>query len=415
MKRVYIEVTRFVGYNKKDSDIMKFSDWVLASPLATFFSLIIIVLIVLSFSYPNKVDEIVNYTLTKNTDDVYSDTLHVFTFAKYFNDEKLIRAYEEKFKVKVVTSVYHNNEQLHDSLEAGNIYDIVIPTDYMVTQLTNEGRLMPIDRDRISNYSLIDIRFSEMDYDYGNRYSIPYFWGSVGLMYDNNYVPNPPLSWSAVFDTTEIVRMRYSISMLDDARMTIGISLITLGFSPNTTEESEIIAATDRLISLVRYMSSLQSDSLEPMFKEGALSLAVNWSGNAALIASRNSDIRFTLPAEGSIFFVDNLTIPVNAKNPDMAHKFIDYLLDPKVAAKITNYNYYPNPVTDSRKYVDRIILKGSSYLNPFLSSNISYTRDLGNADTLYTYHWHRFKEAYDQSHNLKRELNDGDNRIHLF
>jgi len=412
---VYIEETRFVGFNKQDSDIMKFSDWVLASPIASIIVLFVIVLFALSIRFPNKVEEIINYTLTNNSEVVYSDTLHVFTLTKYFNNDKLIRAFERKNNIKVQISEYHNNEQLYDSLLAGNVYDIVVPTDYMVTQLANEGRLLPIERDRISNFSLIDIRFKEMDYDYGNRYSIPYFWGSIGLMYDNNYVPNPPLTWSAVFDTTEIVRMRYSISMLDDARMTIGIALITLGFSPNTTEDIEIRAAADKLIDLARYMGSLQSDTLEPMFKTGYLNLAMNWSGNSALIASRNSDIRFTLPSEGSIFFVDNLTIPVNAKNPNMAHKFINYMLDPNVAAEFTNSNYYPNPVTDSRKYVDRIILKGPSYLNPFLSSNVSYSRDLGIADTLYSYHWRRFHEAYKKSHDGKRDLKDGNNRIILF
>jgi spermidine/putrescine transport system substrate-binding protein len=394
---------------------MKFSEWVLASPYATLTVLILIVLLALSLRNPDKVESVINFTLSISPDPVYSDTLHVFSFTEYFDNYKVIHEFEKKHNIKVHITEYKSIEQLYDSLLAGIAYDIIVPTDYMVTQLANEGKIMAIDRDLVSNFFLIDIRFSEMDYDYGNRFSIPYFWGSIGLMYDVDYVPNPPLSWSAIFDTTQINRMRYSISMLDDARMAIGIALITLGYSPNTTDNAQITEAADKLIGLAKYMSSLQSDNLEPLFRDNTLNIAVNWSGNAALIASRNKSIRFALPAEGSIFFVDNLSIPANAKNPKMAHAFIDYLLDPRVAAEITNYTFYPNPITDSRKYVDRIILKGSSYLNPFLSSNITYTRDLGVADTLYTYHYRRFREAYNQVNLDKREIHDGKNRMILF
>lgn len=394
---------------------MKFSEWVLASPLATIMGLLLIVLIGLMIRYPNTVEQVVHFALSTNADDVYTDTLFVYSFPEYFEGNNVTRAFEEKYKIKIHVSEFRSNEQLYDSLIAGNRYDIIVPSDYMVTQMSNEGLLMTIDRNLISNYSLIDIRFNEMDYDYGNRYSIPYFWGSIGLMYDNNYVPNPPLSWSAVFDTTEIIRMRYNVSLLDDPRITLGIALITLGYSPNTSVDSEIREATDKLIGLAKYMSSLQSESLEPLFKENSLNISMNWSGNAALVASRNSTIRFSLPSEGSIFFVDNMAIPINAKNPQMAHTFIDFFLDPQNAAELTNTIYYPNPITESRKYVDRIILKGPSYLNPFLSSNVAYIRDLGIADTLYIYHWRRFRDIYNKMNMERNEMQDGNNRIILF
>jgi spermidine/putrescine transport system substrate-binding protein len=395
---------------------MKFSKWVLESPLATALSLVLLLAVFYSIGNPDKVSHAIEFAINAGKVNNYSDTLRIYSFSEYFEDSVVLNDFEELYQTKVILETYTSNEQLYDTLLSGRVFDIIVPTDYLVTQLANEGRLATIDRNRITNFWMIDIRFSEMDYDYGNRYSIPYFWGAIGLMYNNQYLFNPPLSWSAVFDTTEIVRARYNLSLLDDPRMSLGISLISIGFNPNTTNESEIAAATDKLIKLAPYLRGLKSDGMEALFKEGELNVALNWSGNSALTASKNSNIRFSMPAEGSIFFVDNLCIPIEARNPDGAHQFIDYLLDPKVAAKLTNANYYPNPITESRRYVDRIILKGPSYTNPFLSSNIHYLRDLGTADTLYLHYWKLFRNAYNRSSNEIRVDQDvKNNRLILF
>jgi spermidine/putrescine transport system substrate-binding protein len=393
---------------------MKFLKWVIETPLVMISFLLILVITTLLVVFPDKIERVVLYTQGINPDELYEDTLRVYTFTEYFENATIVEKFEKSQKVKVLFDYYSSNEELHEALNAGKSYDLVVPTDYMVTRLVNEGHIIQIDRNLLSNYALIDARFTEMDYDYGNFYSIPYFWGAVGLVYDTKFVFNPPLSWSAVFDSAEIVRMRYNLSLLNDPRMSIGLSLISLGYSPNTTNQEEISAATDRLLQLVPYLTGIHNDNLGSELQNESLNLAVNWSGNSALISNQDSDIRFSLPSEGSIFFVDNLCIPSTSTKQELAHSFIDFLLDPHNSASLTNSNFYPNPITESRRYVDRIILKGPSYINPFLSSNIYYIRSLDSVDTIYEQQWEKVLEEFERYTTEKDGKKRSNNRIML-
>lgn len=394
---------------------MKDYNGILNSPSVTFGLLAVLVLIFTLYNFDVHQKIIPGLNETSGYEISSSDTLHIYSFSGYFHDD-VLRDFSRRFNVNVRLSLYDTNEQLRDSLLAGNVYDIVVPTDYMVTELLNSGLIQSINKDQIRNYLNIDVRLRELDYDFGNNYSIPYFWGAIGLMYENNYVLNPPLTWKAIFDTTDIKQVRHRVAILDDARTTMGIALIANGHSPNTTDPLLIRAAADTLIKIAPFLGSVLSDGMESKFDNGELYMAMNWSGSAALATSIIPSIRFSMPAEGSIFFVDNLSIPVNAKYTTLAYLFIDYLLDAENAARMTNTNFYPNPITYSRRYIDRMILKGPAYFNPFLTanSNIHFIRDLGATDTLYTYHWQRFQEAYNRISATKDQRQRGENRIIL-
>ncbi|HAC16660.1 MAG TPA: hypothetical protein DCE78_12065 [Bacteroidetes bacterium] len=319
-----------------------------------------------------------------------TDTLFVLAYPNYFT-ESVMEEFQKRENVIVHIDHFKNNEELLDTLLSGKIYDIVVPTDYMVAHLKMLNLIEPIRKNLIPNYRNLDIRFREMEYDYGNAYSIPYFWGAVGLSYDQNHVMNLPLTWSSLLDTTQVAHLRNKISILSDARMSLGIVLIAMGLDPNTTDETEISRAADILIHLSPFIGLIQSEELHDPLLDGDIYIAMNWSGSSAAIADVNKDFRFILPAEGSIFFVDNLAVPVNASAKTLSYKFIDYLLEDKVAAQLTNSNFFPNPITESRKYVERIILKGPSYINPFLSSNVHVIEDLGEVDSIYFREWRRF------------------------
>lgn len=376
-------------------------------------ALLILIFTLYKFDVANKI--VPGLIEASEFDISSSDTLHIFSFSGYFHED-VLRDFSRTYNVNVRVSLYDTNEQLRDSLLAGRSYDIVVPTDYMVTELLNSGLIQSINKDRIKNYLNIDVRLRELDYDFGNNYSIPYFWGAIGLMYENNYVLNPPLSWKAIFDTTDIKQVRHRAAILDDPRTSMGIALIANGHSPNTTDPSEISDAADSLIKIAPFLGSILSDGMEEKFENGQLYMAMNWSGSAALATSIIPSIRFSMPAEGSIFFVDNLSIPMNAENTNLAYVFIDYLLEAENAAKMTNTNFYPNPITHSRRYIDRMILKGPAYFNPFLTSNsnIHFIRDLGDTDTLYIYHWQRFQDAYNRISVTKNVRQRGENRIIL-
>jgi spermidine/putrescine transport system substrate-binding protein len=394
---------------------MKKTNEILNSPKFTIGIVVTIILVIVLYNI-----ETTRNLMLSTFDDVSfevtsSDTLHLFTFAEYFHED-VIQDFSRKHNIYVKATLFDTQQQMLDSLLAGKRYDLITPSDYTVEELVKLGLIKLIDKDKIPRYLHIDVRLREMDYDFGNNYSIPYFWGAVGLMYNNNYVINPPLSWESIFDTTLINQVRHKVALLDDARATLGIALIANGHSPNTTDPQQISDAADSLIRIATFLGGVQSDGLESEFDSGNLYMSMNWSGSAALANSTHSYLRFSMPAEGSIFFVDNLSIPTNAKNEDAAYKFIDYLLLSETAALMTNTNYYPNPITHSRRYIDRSILKGPAYFNPFLSAdaNIHFVQDLGIVDTLYAHHWNRFKDFYNYHDTTTSENQRGTSRIIL-
>lgn len=393
---------------------MKLIKNLLQSPAFSVTVLIILIIFVVWSRNPNLYTDIRDsYTSNQILTD-RTDTLRVYTFPNYFTDE-IISQFEDRFNIDVVIEYYDSNEEMVEYLRQGKIVDVIVPTDYIVAFLSREGFLEPIDRTKLPNYEFLDGRFREMDYDYANQFSIPYFWGSVGISYNQNYVMGLPLSWDTILDPAKVGHLRNRISILDDVRMSMGISLISLGYSPNTRNEDEIAEATQRLIDIIPYLRMINSENLEDDFKTEDVVIGMYWSGSSAKAVNDNRNLRYILPAEGSIFFVDNLAIPINSTAKTIAFEFINYLLDPMVAAQLTNQNFFANPVTHSRRYIDRLILKGPAYKNPFLSPNIYVIEDLEEATPIYQKYWDMFKDSADVKMNQDTRILRTDDRILLF
>lgn len=365
----------------------------LRSPGFSITAVIVLVVLVYWYRNPGIYTEVRDSYLANNTVTVRTDTLRLYTWPNYFTDD-ILTLFEDRFDANIRVEYYESNEEMISMLQQGKIVDIIVPTDYVISYLSGDGFLEPIDRTKLPNYEFLDIRFREMDYDYANQFSIPYFWGSVGIDYNQTYVTGLPLSWNTMLDPTQIAHLRNRISILDDMRMTIGISLISLGYNPNTTNEEEIVEATNRLIAMLPHLRTIKSENLDVELNTDDVVISMYWSGSAAKAASSNKNLRFLLPSEGSIFFVDNLSIPVNSTSKNLAFEFINFLLDPIVAARLTNQNFFANPVTHSRRYIDRMILKGPAYTNPFLSKNIYVIKDLGDDGALYEKYWKMFKDS---------------------
>lgn len=393
---------------------MKLIKNLLQSPAFSVTVLIILIIFVVWSRNPNLYTDIRDsYTSNQILTD-RTDTLRVYTFPNYFTDE-IISQFEDRFNIDVVIEYYDSNEEMVEYLRQGKIVDVIVPTDYIVAFLSREGFLEPIDRTKLPNYEFLDGRFREMDYDYANQFSIPYFWGSVGISYNQNYVMGLPLSWDTILDPAKVGHLRNRISILDDVRMSMGISLISLGYSPNTRNEDEIAEATQRLIDIIPYLRMINSENLEDDFKTEDVVIGMYWSGSSAKAVNDNRNLRYILPAEGSIFFVDNLAIPINSTAKTIAFEFINYLLDPMVAAQLTNQNFFANPVTHSRRYIDRLILKGPAYKNPFLSPNIYVIEDLEEATPIYQKYWDMFKDSADVKMNQDTRILRTEDRILLF
>lgn len=365
----------------------------ITSPVFSITVIIILMLLVVWYRNPDIYTDVKETYSTTQSVIFRTDTLRVYSYPNYFTQE-IISQFENRYNIEIEMDYYDSNEEMIEQLRQGKIVDIIVPTDYIVAFLSREGFLEPIDRNKLPNYQFLDSRFREMDYDYANQYSIPYFWGSVGIVYNKNYVMGLPLSWDTILESSKIGHLRNRISILDDVRMTIGISLISLGYSPNTENEEEIALATQQLIDIIPYLRTIKSEDKEEYFRSDDIVIGMYWSGSSAKAANDNRNLRFILPSEGSIFFVDNLAIPINSTAKDNAFEFMNYLLDPMVAAQLTNKNFFANSVTHSRRYIDRLILKGPAYKNPFLSPNIYVIEDVNETTALYQKYWDIFKDS---------------------
>lgn len=345
---------------------------------------------------------------SKTTQLITSDTVHFATWPEYFNPEFLNET-ESALDITIQLTLFQTNEELYDLIVSGKKFDVVMPTDYLVEKLVSENIIKPFDHRLLSNYKKIDIRFKELEYDYFNRYSIPYYWGVVGLVYNNNQVVNIPNNWPSAGDSTLLRSYINRFSILDDPRVSLGIALINLGYNPNTTNQNEIKQAANFLIKSLPIIGSVQSDGLQESFLNEDIYFGVNWSGSAGKLSSIQPNFRFLLPPKGSLFFVDNFAIPSTSRQDTLAYRLIDYLLNPKVAAKLTNENYFANTVSDSRRYINRMILKGPSYTNPFFSTNMYTIKELGETDNVYIQEWERFKIAY-ESFKRDNQFNSSEN-----
>jgi spermidine/putrescine transport system substrate-binding protein len=393
---------------------MKIIKKLFRSPVFSATVLISMILLVAWSRNPNPYTDIRDNSVNDEMSTDRTDTLRVYTFPNYFTDD-IISQFENRFNVNIAIEYYDSNEEMLLNLREGKVVDIIVPTDYIVAFLSREGFLEPINRTKLPNFEFLDGRFQEMEYDYANQFSIPYFWGSVGITYNQNYVVGLPLSWSMILDPEKVGNLRNRISILDDVRMTIGISLISLGYSPNTRNEEEIAEATQRLMDIIPYLRMMKSENLEEDFNSEDIVIGMYWSGSSAKAVNDNRNLRYILPSEGSIFFVDNLAIPINSTAKTIAFEFINYLLDPMVAAQLTNQNFYANPVTHSRRYIDRLILKGPAYKNPFLSPNIYVIEDLDEFTPIYQKYWDMFKDSAAVRMNQDVRVFRADDRILLF
>lgn len=371
----------------------------LNSPLVSLIILLVIIITIFAVSYTSdRIPNLVPFSGTIEDLVTSEDTLHILTFPEYF-PESVISDFENSNNIHIALEYFESPSQLKNLIENNTKYDIVIINDYLVKPISDSGYLKPIEHHKLSNFKLIDTRFRAIDYDYGNQHSIPFVWGTVGLSYNSNYVLGIPLTWKNLFEPTRIEYLSGKISLLDDYRITMGILLLKRGLDPNSIKSDDLAIITERLLQLVPYIVIDNLSTIEERLTNEELYMGMMWSGNAAMISTDNHNLRYTLPSEGTVFWVDNLAITSHSDNQTMAYKFIDYLLDPRVMSTITNSNYHANPITYSRRYIHRRILNGPAYANPYFSGDVKMIKFIGDYDSLYQKHWDIFMDSLASYH----------------
>ena len=287
-------------------------------------------------------------------------SLNIYNWATYI-DEAAIPRFEELCGVSVTYSVFGSNEEMITRLRQGNPgFDIVVPAGGSIPVMADSELLMALDHSKLPNMTNLAERFIDPVYDPGNTYTIAYQWGTIGLAYRKSAVDGEVTGWEDVFAYDG------NVAWLDDSRAMMGVGLLLLGLDPNTENLEEIQAARDFLIENGQNVVRIAADDGQEMLARGEADIIVEYNGDVFQIIydCECEDYAFVTPAEGTNYWVDNLAIPAGAPNPDLAHAFIDYMLDPVVSAANSNYIAYasPNQVAIDLGLIDEELLS-----NPFI------------------------------------------------
>lgn len=272
-----------------------------------------------------------------------SDTLKLYITGEYMSED-LIPNFEEEFGVDVIVEYFDSNEMMYTKMQAGDSYDVVIPSDYMIQRMMNEGTLQELDLSLIPNLDNLTPEVTNLPYDPDNTYSVPYFWGSVGIIYNHNNV-DPKVVEEQGYDILRNEEYRDRIYIYDSERDSFMMALKALGYSMNTDDPEEIYDAYEWLLDMNDKMNpTYVTDEVIDGMMNGNKDIAVVYSGDATYIQSENEDMSFWMPNEGTNLWYDAMVIPKNAQNPLLAHEFINYTLTYEAALANSEYVGYTSP-----------------------------------------------------------------------
>lgn len=256
-----------------------------------------------------------------------SDTLKVYNWGEYM-DPDVNKAFEKQYGVKVIYDTFDSNELMYTKLQGGESYDVLVPSDYMIERLIQEDRLQPLDKKVVTNLSVLADGVKRLSYDPKNTYSAPYFWGTVGIVYNKNTVSLDDLKKEG-FNIFHDQKYKGRLYMYDSERDSFMMALKALGYSMNTSNENELAQAYEWLKTAVTTMNpEIVTDEVIDSMINGNKDLALVYSGDAAYILSENEDMRYFMPKEGTNLWSDAMVIPKDAKNPKLANEYINFVLE---------------------------------------------------------------------------------------
>jgi len=335
--------------------------------------------------------------------------LHVYNWSDYIAEDT-VPAFERQTGIKVTYGVFDSNEVLEAKLLAGSSgFDVVVPSLQFLGRQVEAGVFQPLDTSRLKNYGGLDPELMKRIavQDPGNRYAVPYLWGTTGLGYNVDKVAEAfggtevAGSWDLLFKPENVARLKdCGVMLLDTPSEAIPIALRYLGEDPNSQDPEVIRRGAGLLASIRPYVRTFHSSQYIDALANGSACLVMGWSGDVLQARDRAEEagngvkVAYSIPEEGAPLFVDMLAIPRDAGNLDNAYAFIDYLLRPEVAAANTNYVSYPNPVPASLAQVDEQIRNDPTiYPPPDVAANLFTLAVIPpETDRLYTRLWTELK-----------------------
>ena len=363
--------------------------------------LILLVLIMVACSTGSSEEAAADCTVGSVNGD-----LNLYNWAEYI-DPDLVSEFEETYGVSVYEDFYTSNEEARTKLQTGvNAYDIVVPSDYMISQLIEDGLLLELNFDLLPNFSNIDPEYTYLVYDPENLYTVPYFWGTTGfgVNLDALGVEEVPNTWGLVFDKTLRDQYGLKFTLLDDSREVLGAALKYLGYSLNTTDEAQIQEAADLVKETQEAIVAYDSDQFEDLIISGEINAAHGWSGDFFALFYELEDqyedvyssFVYLIPEEGGVRWSDAMVIPSNASSVCTAHTFINFMMDAEKAAQNAEWNAYATANLAAKALIDPEMLADESiYPTAEVVANLEFIADLGDVNEVYE---NKFFEAKSSS-----------------
>lgn len=325
-------------------------------------------------------------TLTACGKEEAKEEIYVYNWGEYI-DPEILKDFQKETGIKVNYDTYASNEDLYIKMtQSQDKYDVVVPSDYMIERFIKEGLIQEINFENIPNFSGIEDKLKNPTFDPENKYSIPYFWGTVGIVYNKSEVKDKVDSWDILWNE----KYKDQIIMYNSQRDTIGVALKRLGYSLNSTSEKELEEAKKSLIEQKALVYAYLDDDGRDVIVQGDANLSVMYSGDALLMMQQNEDLDYVVPKEGSNIWYDSMVIPKNANNVSGAEKFINYMLKPEVQAKNVEHCIgYTSPVKGVKELLPDEI-KNSKVAYPDLDKlpSLESFRDLGDFIKVYDRIW---------------------------
>lgn len=272
-----------------------------------------------------------------------TDVLYIYTWAGY-TDKDLLDRFAEKTGIRVVADVFDSNEAMLARIQAGGggAYSIIYPSDFMVVQMAQLGLLTELDHSQIGGLEQLRKQFQSPVYDPGNRHSVPVSWGTTGLIYNTEQLKEVPEDWDYLWRHKQELSKR--LTLVNDVREVFGAALRMLSYSINSLNPDEIKKAYEKLVELKPTIASFTTDAWRTQMLTGDLKIAMCYSSDANEVISENPKLQYALPKSGSSLWTDTLVIPKTAPNPEAAYKWINFMLQPDVAASLVERLSFATP-----------------------------------------------------------------------
>ncbi len=319
---------------------------------------------------------VVNSQLNESSGRAGKNSITVYNWGEYI-DHDLLKQFEKETGIKVIYETFDSNEGMMGKIEQGGTsYDVTMPSEYMIEMMKEKDLLLPLDFSKIPNIKNIDPYFLDLPFDPGNKFSLPYFWGTVGIAYNPSLLEGQTFeSWDDLWDPS----LKQEVILVDSARETIGMGLNSLGYSLNSTDLNQLREATDKLKALSPNVKAVIGDEVTQLMINEEAAVSLTWSGQAADMMYENEAIDYIVPEEGSNLWFDNMVIPRTSTNIDGAHAFINFMLDAEMAAQNADYVGYSTPNKAALDFMDPEVTEDERfYPDEETRSHLEVYRNLG-------------------------------------